>query len=125
MTDLLAPFDSASLCLSKGIGAPVGSMVVGTKAFIKRAKWFRKMFGSGVRQIGMCTAAADYALSHHFPRLEWTHRMAKRMEQGLREIGCEILAPVDTNMVCLTYTLQLHIPIHLLLDLDSGGGGHN
>ena len=100
-------------------------MVVGTKAFIKRAKWFRKMFGSGVRQIGMCTAAADYALTHHFPRLEWTHRMAKRMEQGLREIGCEILAPVDTNMVCLTYTLQLHMLIHLLLDLDSRGGGLN
>lgn len=99
MTELLEPFDSASLCLSKGIGAPVGSIVVGTKAFIKRAKWFRKMFGSGVRQIGMCTAAADFALTNYFPRLEWTHRMAKRMEQGLRELGCDILAPVDTSMV--------------------------
>ena len=103
MTELLEPFDSASLCLSKGIGAPVGSIVVGTKAFIKRAKWFRKMFGSGVRQIGMCTAAADFALTNYFPRLEWTHRMAKRMEQGLRELGCDILAPVDTSMVCHFY----------------------
>jgi threonine aldolase len=105
MTELVAPFDSASLCLSKGIGSPIGSVLVGSKEMIDRARWFRKMFGGGVRQIGMCTAAADYALTNIFPRLAGTHALAKRLASGLKEAGCEIIAPVDTSMVCL-------IPLH-------------
>ncbi|WVQ85408.1 hypothetical protein IAT38_007573 [Cryptococcus sp. DSM 104549] len=99
LTDLIAPFDSASLCLSKGIGAPIGSAIVGTKEFIDRAKWFRKAFGGGIRQAGGIAASADYAITHHFPRLVGTHKLAKRLEEGLRGLGCDILAPVDTNMV--------------------------
>nr|XP_019049144.1 threonine aldolase [Kwoniella bestiolae CBS 10118]OCF28074.1 threonine aldolase [Kwoniella bestiolae CBS 10118] len=99
LTDLLAPFDSASLCLSKGLGAPIGSILVGTKEFIERAKWFRKAFGGGIRQCGGIAASADYALTHHFPRLAHTHKLAKRLEEGLRELGVGIAAPVDTNMV--------------------------
>ncbi|WVR05811.1 hypothetical protein IAU60_002836 [Kwoniella sp. DSM 27419] len=99
LTELIAPFDTASLCLSKGIGAPVGSAVVGSKEFIERARWFRKAFGGGIRQSGGLCAAADYAITHHLPRMAGTHRLAKRLEEGLRELGCEILAPVHTNMV--------------------------
>ncbi|KIR67650.1 threonine aldolase [Cryptococcus bacillisporus CA1873] len=99
LTELIAPFDSASLCLSKGLGAPIGSALVGTKEFIDRAKWFRKAFGGGIRQAGGIAASADYAITHHFPRLVKTHELASRLEHGLRELGCDILAPVDTNMV--------------------------
>ena len=73
--------------------------IVGTQEFINRVKWFRKMFGGGVRQSGAMAAAADHAITHHFPRMAGTHRLAKRLEQGLRDAGCDILAPVDTNMV--------------------------
>lgn len=99
LSDLLAPFDTASLCLSKGIGAPIGSAIVGSKEFIARAKWFRKMFGGGWRQSGSLAAQADYALSHHFPRLAGTHALARRLAEGLKEAGCDIVAPTDTNMV--------------------------
>ncbi|WVF70878.1 hypothetical protein IAT40_005672 [Kwoniella sp. CBS 6097] len=99
LTELIAPFDSASLCLSKGIGAPIGSATVGSREFIERAKWFRKAFGGGIRQSGGLAASADYALDNHFPRLAETHRLARRLEAGLKELGCDILAPVDTNMV--------------------------
>ncbi|WVO17842.1 hypothetical protein L204_105540 [Cryptococcus depauperatus] len=99
LSELIAPFDSASLCLSKSLGAPIGSVVVGTREFIDRAKWFRKAFGGSMRQAGFIAASADYALTHHFRTLAQTHKLAKRLEEGLRELGCDILAPVDTNMV--------------------------
>lgn len=99
LSDILAPFDSASLCLSKGIGAPVGSAIVGSKEFIERARWFRKAFGGGWRQSGMLASMADYALTNFFPRLQDTHTLARRLAAGLEDAGCTILAPVDTSMV--------------------------
>ena len=78
--------------------------IVGSKAFIDRARWFRKSFGGGVRQIGPMAAAADYAITHHFPRLTETHAMARRMGDALTELGCGILFPVDTNMVWFDVT---------------------
>lgn len=99
LTDLLEPFDTASLCLSKGIGAPIGSAIVGPKDFIERARWFRKAFGGGWRQSGPLAAMADHALTHHFPRLAGTHALARRLANGLEAAGFEIGAPVDTNMV--------------------------
>ncbi|KAL7419473.1 hypothetical protein Q5752_006311 [Cryptotrichosporon argae] len=99
LTELLEPFDTASLCLSKGIGAPIGSAIVGSHEFIKRARWFRKAFGGGVRQVGAMAAAADWALTHNFPKLAGTHALAAELAHGLAELGCKILAPVETNMV--------------------------
>ncbi|EIW72663.1 threonine aldolase [Tremella mesenterica] len=99
LTDLLNPFDSASLCLSKGIGAPIGSAIVGSQEFIERARWFRKAFGGGVRQTGPMAAAADHALTYHFPRLSTTHALARKLAEGLKGLGITIVAPVDTNMV--------------------------
>jgi threonine aldolase len=99
LTELLAPFDSASLCFSKGLGAPIGSCLVGSKAFITRARWFRKLFGGGMRQTGILAASAAYALSNNFPKLIDVHKMAMRLEQGLSEIGCRITSPAETCMV--------------------------
>jgi threonine aldolase len=75
------------------------SAIVGSKEFIDRARWFRKAFGGGIRQSGGIAAAADYAITHHFPRLASTHALAKRLKEGLKALGCNIVAPVDTNMV--------------------------
>ncbi|KZO94988.1 hypothetical protein CALVIDRAFT_550216 [Calocera viscosa TUFC12733] len=95
---LCDPFDSVSLCLSKGIGAPIGSILVGSHEFIARARWFRKMFGGGWRQSGHMAAAAAYALTHNFPLLAATHTLARKLEAGLRDIGVGILIS-ETNMV--------------------------
>lgn len=99
LSELLEPFDTVGLCLSKGLGAPIGSILVGTKSLIDRARWFRKMFGGGWRQSGLLAAQADWAITHHMPRLAGTHKLAARLAEGLEDAGCEILAPVHTNMV--------------------------
>lgn len=99
MSELLAPFDSASLCLSKGLGAPIASVLVGSKELVARARWFRKAFGGGWRQSGPLAAMADHAITHHFPRLAGTHVLARRLADGLAQAGFDIPAAVDTNMV--------------------------
>ncbi|KLO20434.1 hypothetical protein SCHPADRAFT_934286 [Schizopora paradoxa] len=99
LAELCAPFDSVSLCFSKGLGAPVGSCLVGTKAFITQAKRFRKLFGGGMRQTGVLAGAAAYAVTNNFPLLPKVHALAKELEVGLRELGCEILSEAETCMV--------------------------
>lgn len=74
-------------------------MLVGSHEHINRARWFRKMFGGGWRQSGQLAVQADYAVTHHFPRLSYTHALAKHLAKGLHEIGCEIFIPVETSMV--------------------------
>lgn len=78
-------FDSSTLCFSKGLGAPVGSVIAGTRDFIMRCQRYRKMFGGGMRQSGFLAAAARHALKHHVERLAEDHRNAKRLAEGLRE----------------------------------------
>ncbi|KAI6159559.1 pyridoxal phosphate-dependent transferase [Pisolithus thermaeus] len=99
MSVLCAPFDSVSLCFSKGLGAPMGTCLVGSKAFIQKAKWFRKAFGGGMRQTGIIAAAIAYALTYNFPQLPRVHALAKRLEQGLRNLGVRILSPAETCML--------------------------
>jgi len=96
-----APFDSVSVCLSKGLGCPAGSLVVGPKDFIKRVHRLRKMVGGGMRQIGFLAAAGIYALDHHIERLEEDHRKAKRLAHGLAEIKNIKINPteVETNIL--------------------------
>jgi threonine aldolase len=96
-----APFDSVSVCLSKGLGCPVGSLVAGSKDFIKRVHRFRKLVGGGMRQIGFLAAAGIYALDHHIDRLEEDHRKAKKLAQGLAGIKNLIIHPeeVETNIL--------------------------
>jgi threonine aldolase len=93
--------DSVSVCLSKGLGAPIGSLVAGSKAFIDRIHRFRKMFGGGMRQVGIIAAAGIYALEHHLERLKEDHQNAKRLGVGLKEFKGVSIDPrhVETNIV--------------------------
>ena len=93
--------DSVSVCLSKGLGAPIGSLAAGSKLFIDRVHRFRKMFGGGMRQAGIIAAAGIYALDHHFERLKDDHQNAKRLAVGLKEFKGVSVDPkhVETNIV--------------------------
>jgi threonine aldolase len=93
--------DSVSVCLSKGLGAPVGSLVAGSRPFIDRVHRFRKMFGGGMRQVGIIAAAGIYALDHHMERLKEDHQNAKRLALGLKKLKGISVDPdhVETNMV--------------------------
>ncbi|KAI0728626.1 pyridoxal phosphate-dependent transferase [Fomitopsis betulina] len=99
LSELCAPFDSVSLCFSKGLGAPIGSCLVGPKDFITRARWFRKLFGGGMRQTGFMSASAAYALTHHFPLLPRVHALTRKLEKGLEDIGVRITSRAETCMV--------------------------
>jgi threonine aldolase len=93
--------DSVSTCFSKGLGAPIGSVLAGSSAMIKRAHRFRKMFGGGMRQVGILAAAALYALDHNVERLAEDHTHARRLAEGLTGLPGINLAPasVETNIV--------------------------
>ncbi len=92
-------FDSVSVCFSKGLGAPVGSALCGSREFIGRARRVRKMAGGAMRQAGMLAAAASYALDHHVERLVQDHVLAAQLANGLAGIdGLRVEAP-QTNMV--------------------------
>ena len=91
-------FDSVSVCLSKGLGAPVGSVLCGTQAYIGKARRLRKMVGGGMRQAGILAAAGLYALDHHVQRLAEDHAHAAQLAQGVQALGYTVEA-VQTNMV--------------------------
>ncbi len=93
--------DSVAVCFSKGLGAPVGSALAGSRAFIDRARRFRGMMGGAMRQAGILAAAALYALEHHRQRLAEDHALARRLAEGLAELpGVDIdPASVETNIV--------------------------
>lgn len=93
-------FDSISVCLSKGLGAPVGSVLLGSKEFINWARRVRKVLGGGMRQAGYLAAACIYALDHHIERLHEDHRKAKALEHALLQTDyVESVLPVETNIV--------------------------
>ncbi len=92
-------FDSVSVCFSKGLGAPVGSALVGSKAFIARAHRIRKMLGGGMRQAGVLAAAAAYALDHHIERLADDHANARALAEGLAGLPGVTVQPPQTNIV--------------------------
>ena len=99
--ELAAPFDTVSACFSKGLGAPVGSVIAGGRDDVERARRFRKMLGGGMRQVGILCAAALYALEHHRARLADDHANARRLAAGLAGVaGVRVDADkVDTNIV--------------------------
>jgi threonine aldolase len=93
-------FDSMSICFSKGLGCPVGSMLLGTEEFIKNALRVRKSFGGGMRQAGYLAAAVNYALDHHVDRLVDDHNRAKKIEEALKNSNlAKSVLPVTTNIV--------------------------
>lgn len=92
-------FDSVSVCLSKGLGAPVGSVLCGSRALVQRATRLRKMAGGGMRQAGMLAVAGSYALDHHVARMAQDHALARRLAEGLQAIdGLQVETP-ETNIV--------------------------
>lgn len=92
-------FDSVSVCLSKGLGAPVGSVLCGSRAFIARAHRVRKMAGGGMRQAGILAAAGIHALDHHVERLRDDHVLAKRLAKGLQGLPGVLVQEPHTNIV--------------------------
>jgi threonine aldolase len=94
-------FDTLSVCLSKGLGAPVGSLVVSSAARVERARLLRKRMGGGMRQVGVLAAAGDYALTHHVTRLVEDHVRARRLAEALAPFGIVDPARVRTNVVPL------------------------
>ena len=92
-------FDSVSVCFSKGLGAPVGSALVGPRDFIRGAHRWRKMLGGGMRQSGVLAAAARHALDHHVERLADDHALAQRLAAGLAGVPGLTIEPPQTNIV--------------------------
>ncbi|MEY4927153.1 MAG: hypothetical protein RI894_1589, partial [Bacteroidota bacterium] len=93
-------FDSISICLSKGLGAPIGSLLIGDRDFIRQARRFRKVMGGGMRQAGFLAAAGIYALDHHIERLQDDHKRAKILANCLAELDfIENIRPVATNIL--------------------------
>lgn len=113
--ELTSRFDSVMFCFSKGLGAPIGSMLVGSREFIEEARIARKRMGGGMRQVGMLAAACLYALQNHVERLIEDHANAKRLAQALAELKGVRVTPPETNIVifeltnmpALTFTQQL------------------
>jgi threonine aldolase len=100
-TDIAQYYDTVSFCLSKGLGAPIGSILCGTKELITEARKWRKMLGGGLRQAGILAAAGIYALEHHIDRLATDHANAEVLAEGLSEIDQLVILSggAQTNMV--------------------------
>jgi len=108
LAELAAPFDTLSVCFSKALGAPVGSVLAGDRATIARAHRFRKMWGGGMRQAGLLAAACLYALDNHMDRLAEDHDFARQIASGLDHPALKVNHPVETNIV--------------IIDVDGEGG---
>ena len=107
-------FDSISICISKGLGAPVGSVLIGNKEFIRKARRIRKVFGGGMRQAGYLAAACIYAIDNHVERLREDHRRAKQLETTLNSLSyIEAVIPVQTNLVF--FSLKPSMPVDKFL----------
>ena len=102
--DWAAHCDSATLCLSKGLGAPIGSLLAGTRDFIRDAHRFRKMLGGGMRQVGILAAAGHYALDHNVARLVEDHAAAQRFAAGVRAAPNVTVHEPESNIVMIDVT---------------------
>lgn len=116
-------FDSISLCFSKGLGAPVGSIVVGDKDFIHHVHYYRKVYGGGMRQAGILAAACIYAVENHFPKLEEDHKKAKRFAEAIAEIpSVKVdLNTVQTNIVIFDVDIPTFVAEEFLIKLEKNG----
>lgn len=103
--------DSVSVCLSKGLGAPLGSVLVGSRDLIARARRHRKILGGGMRQAGIFAAAGLFALDRNIERLADDHDRAARLAAGLKALGCGEVTS-ETNMVFFTPEQRDHVPLH-------------
>ena len=100
VAEIAAPADTLAFCLSKGLGAPIGSMLCGPAALVARARRFRHMLGGGWRQAGVLAAAGLWALDHHVERLADDHRRARALAEAIDASGrARVLAKPETNIV--------------------------
>ena len=114
-------FDSISICLSKGLGAPIGSVLLGDKAFIKRARKVRKAFGGGMRQVGLLAAAGLYALKNNVERLEEDHANAWFLAEELKKLPyVSSVIPPETNIVIFDVASSVN-PVDLIAYLEKHG----
>jgi threonine aldolase len=97
LADYCKYFDTVSMCVSKGLGAPIGGVLASTKSNIKQARWLRKQQGGGIRQAGVLTSAAMVALKEVWPTMKQTHEKTKKLETDLAALGVVPQIPVDTN----------------------------
>ncbi|HZE37496.1 MAG TPA: GntG family PLP-dependent aldolase [Stackebrandtia sp.] len=102
LSDLAAPFDTVSVCLSKGLGAPVGSLIASTTDNIERGRLLRKRLGGGMRQAGILAAAGIHALDHHIDGLAADHARARRLAEALEPFGATDASRVVSNIILLT-----------------------
>lgn len=108
-------FDSVSICLSKGLGAPIGSLLIGSTSFIKQARRVRKVFGGGMRQAGYLAAAGIFALQNNIERLRDDNRRAKELGETLTGLPyVKKLLPVDTNIV--VFSLVDSVPVDMFIN---------
>jgi threonine aldolase len=123
LTDYAQNFDSISVCFSKGLGAPVGSMILGSREFIDQARRYRKIFGGGMRQVGILAAGAQYAIEHNIVRLKEDHAKAKFFAQRLCKLKKLKIERVDveTNMVMADISQSGMTQEEALLRLKSRG----
>lgn len=115
-------FETVSLCLSKGLGAPVGSVIAGSRSMIDKLRPLRRMYGGGMRQAGILAAAGIYALEHHISRLKDDHEHAHRLAHLLQKIPTVVVDPdhVETNIV--VFEVMGNRPVaHILADLKAEG----
>lgn len=103
-------FDTISVCLSKGVGAPIGSMLVGSKEMIQRGRHVRKLMGGGWRQSGLLAAAAHHCIDKVVPTMPETHRLAKYLALSFQKMGMELTSPCETNMIFIN-TAKTGLPI--------------
>ena len=116
-------FDSVSLCFSKGLGAPVGSIIAGSKEFIDRAHYYRKLYGGGMRQAGILAAAAIFAVENNFERLTEDHRRARLLAEKVNQLPGFVvnLQTVQTNIVIIDTSLNAANAIQITSDLAEKG----
>ena len=123
-------FDTISVCFSKGLGAPVGSVLVGNENLMNKALRIRKMLGGGMRQVGLLAAAASYALDHQYDRLKEDHQKAKEIAEVLNQLeAVSSVEPVETNIVIFKLSSNNsqdlflnNLKSHNVLLSDMGGG---
>ncbi|MCC6511456.1 MAG: low specificity L-threonine aldolase, partial [Pirellulaceae bacterium] len=125
LEELSAPFDSVSICFSKGLGAPVGSLLAGTTELVRDARRARKLFGGGMRQVGILAAAAQYALQHNVSRLADDHAHAKLLGEAVASTrGLSLpAAKIETNMVIFRVSPELGTSVNFVSRLAEHGIG--
>lgn len=121
--DFARSFETVSFCLSKGLGAPVGSLLVSDRATVSRLRPLRRMYGGGMRQAGILAAAGLYALEHHIGRLQEDHRHARALAEALQKIPSVSADPaaVDTNIVIFDVADPSRSPSEILAALKKAG----